>query len=130
MNLTFKKEERLCSKKAFENLLKSSSSTFCFPFKTYWVKTDYPLQYPAQIAFAVPKRRFKRAHDRNSIKRRLREAYRLNKEPFYQFLNEKEIRLQLLIVYIATEALTYHEIESKIRSSLHSIMATIQKATD
>lgn len=122
MNQTFKKEEHLCSKKAFENLLKSDGSTFLFPIKVIWVKTDYPLPYPAQVAFAVPKRRFKRAHDRNLIKRRLREAYRLNKEPFYQFLHEKEIKLQLLIVYVAPEALTYHEIEPKVKNALRKIL--------
>lgn len=125
MNQTFKKDERLCSKKAFDNLLKSGSSTFCFPLKVQWVKTDHPLTFPAQVAFAVPKRRFKRAHDRNAIKRRLREAYRLNKEPFYEYLKEKEIRLQLLIVYVAPEALTYHEIEPKVKNALRNIMAAV-----
>ena len=129
MNLTLKKEERLCSKKAFENLLKSGSSSFSFPLKVFWIKTDYLIPHSAQIAFAVPKRRFKKANTRNLIKRRLREAYRLNKHPFYQFLKEREIRLQLLVVYVAPEVMTYHEIEPKIKSALDNIMAAIQKAS-
>ena len=129
MNLTLKKDERLCSKKAFENLLKSGSSSFSFPLKVFWIITDYPIPYPAQISFAVPKRRFKKANKRNHIKRRLREAYRLNKHPFYQFLKEREIRLQLLVVYVAPEVMTYHEIEPKIKRALDSIMAAIQKVS-
>ena len=129
LELTFKKEERLCSKKAFENLLSSGSSSFLFPLKVIWIKTDYPLPHPAQIAFAVPKRRFKKAHDRNLIKRILREAYRHNKHPFYQFLSENEIRLQLLVVYIAPNMMTYHEITPKVKGTLDSIMAAIQKTS-
>ena len=81
-----------------------------------------------QIAFAVPKKRFKRANKRNLVKRRLREAYRLNKAPFYLFLEEKKIRLQLLVVYIAPDVLTYHELEPKIKNALNNIMAAVQKA--
>jgi ribonuclease P protein component len=129
LNFTFHKGERLCSRKAFETLLTSGSSHFCFPLKVFWQKTDYPLPYPAQIAFAVPKRRFKRANKRNQVKRRLREAYRFNKHPFYQFLSENDIRIQVLIVYIAPEVLTYHEIETKIKIAMDSIMASIRKTS-
>jgi ribonuclease P protein component len=127
VNHTFKKEEHLCSRKAFETLLKDGSSLFCFPFRIVWMKTDYPLTCAAQVAFAVPKKRFKQAHKRNLIKRRLREAYRLNKQTLYRFLTDHEIRVQFLIVYIAPEILTYHEIEPKIKNALDKIMAAIQK---
>jgi ribonuclease P protein component len=129
LSLTFKKEERLCSKKAFEGLIASGTSVFCFPFKIIWMKTEFPLSQSAQIAFSVPKRRFKKAHDRNLLKRRIREAYRLNKPKFYQFLKENELRIQLLVVYIAPQVLTYHEIESKTKTALDNLMAAIEKPT-
>jgi ribonuclease P protein component, eubacterial len=127
LNLSFKKEEHLCSKKAFDNLLKTGSSLFCYPLKIQWVKTDFPLPCRVQIAFAVPKKRFKRAVDRNLIKRRLREAYRLNKGSLYSFLEERQIRLQILFVYIAPDILTYRELEPKIKKALDSIMDAVQK---
>ena len=130
MNLTFKKEERLCSKKAFENLLASGTSLFCFPFKLIWVKTDFPLSYPAQIAISVPKKRFKRAYERNLLKRRIKEAVRLNKPKFYLFLNNKEIRIQLLIVYVAPKVMTYNEIEPKIKATLDNLVAAIEKTAN
>ena len=127
MNFTFKKEERLCSKKAFETLIASGTSVFCFPFKIILIKTDFPLNQSAQIAFSVPKRRFKKAHDRNLIKRRTKEAYRLIKPNLYQFLQAKGLRIQLLIVYVAPKVMTYHEIESKTKTALDSLMAIIEK---
>ena len=100
---------------------------FCFPFKIIWIKTDFPLNQSAQIAFSVPKRRFKKAHDRNLIKRRTKEAYRLIKPNLYQFLQAKGLRIQLLIVYVAPKVMTYHEIESKTKTALDSLMAIIEK---
>ena len=89
--------------------------------------TDFPIPGPAQVAFSVPKKRFKRANKRNLIKRRLRESYRLNKNNFYQDLHQKGIHIQLLIVYIAPEILSYQKIEPKIKSILEYIMANVQK---
>jgi ribonuclease P protein component len=127
LNFSFKKAERLSSRKAFETLLKTGSTHYLFPLKVVWLKNEVHTQSPVQIAFAVPKRRFKRANKRNLIKRRLREAYRLNKASLYQFLNEKEVHIHLLIIYIAPEVLSYHEIEPKIKLALNAIMGALQK---
>lgn len=127
MNFSFKKAERLSSRKAFETLLKKGSVYFLFPLKMIWLVNDVNTQSPVQVAFAVPKKRFKRANKRNLVKRRLREAYRLNKSPLYQFLNEKGIHIHLLIIYIAPEVLSYHEIGPKIKIALNSIMGALQK---
>jgi ribonuclease P protein component len=125
----FTKEERLCSKKAIEILLKNGSPLFLFPFKITWIKTDFPISAQAQIAIAVPKRRFKRANQRNMVKRRIRETYRKHKHLLYEFLSQKEIRIQFLIVYIAPDILSYHDMEPKIKDALHLIMAAVKKAS-
>jgi ribonuclease P protein component len=129
LDFSFKKAERLSSQKAIESLIKSGSVHFLFPLRVVWMVTDFPIPGPAQVAFSVPKKRFKRANKRNLIKRRLREAYRLNKNNFYQDLNQKGIHIQLLIVYIAPEILSYQKIEPKIISILEYIMANVQKTT-
>jgi len=129
VGLFFKKAERLKSQKALDILLKKGSVYFLFPLRVAWMVTDYPIESPAQVAFAVPKKRFKRANKRNLVKRRLREAYRLNKQHLYKVLNNQNIHVQLLIVYIANEVLDYHDIEPKIKATFDYIVANIQKTT-
>ena len=130
MNFSFSKEEKLCSRKAIEALLKDGKSLFCFPYKVLWVKTEYDQPFPVQIAFSVPKRRYKHANRRNIIKRRMREGFRLCKAGLYSALTTKNIKIQILLVYIAPEELTYHEMESKLKIVLEQIIGSVQATTN
>src|ERR1700722_14129384 len=97
---TLKKEERLCNKKLIDGLFHNGSSFLCYPFKASWMLTDATQQFPAQILFSVSKKRFKRAVDRNLIKRRMREAYRLHKQQrLYELLNTSEKKIVLSLGY-------------------------------
>lgn len=113
---TFKKEERLCSKKLIEELFHNGSSFLLYPLRIVWLKNSLPIKIPAQVVINVSKRRFKRAVDRNLIKRRIRESYRLNKsENLYHFLNENSTQLLLGIHYIGKEIATFKVIDKKLK---------------
>jgi ribonuclease P protein component len=94
-----------------------------------WVKTEYDQPFPVQIVFSVPKRRYKRANKRNTIKRRVKEAFRLNKGNLYKELIEKDCKIQILMVYIAPEELTYHELESKLKMVFSQIIESVKSTT-
>ncbi len=79
MRQTFKKEERLHEKKLIGTLFKEGKSFYKFPFKVVYFKMEEAKAYPAKVLISVSKHNFKRAVDRNRIKRLIREAYRKNK---------------------------------------------------
>jgi ribonuclease P protein component len=125
MKTTFKKREKLRSKKAFNELIKLGRSFYSHPFLIIWKKTNPEEKYPAQVAVSVSKKLFKRAVDRNIIKRRTLEAYRLNKYELYDFLESKNIGLIFIIVYREKQITDYHSIEKGIISSFQYFIKTL-----
>lgn len=131
MRQTFKKAERLSSKKTIEQLFESGRSFTIAPFKVIWLNGDEHQPAQVQVAFSVPKKNFKRAVDRNKLKRRSREAYRKQKQEFYGMLGEK--KLAVMLVYIAKEIHEYALIEKKINLVLKRLkdeIAIFQKGAN
>jgi len=120
---SFRKEEKLCSQKIIGEIFLSGTSFLCYPLKVVWKYEELLTSYPAQVVFSVPKRLFKRAHDRNLLKRRLREVYRHQKQELYNLLELNNQKIALMIVYIAKEELEYRQIES----AMTKVIAKLQK---
>ncbi len=114
---TFKKEERLCSKKLLDQLFSSGSSFLVYPFKVVYLREVLPVNYPSQVVIVVPKRRFRRAHDRNLIKRRIREVYRLHKHNLlYSFLKEHNMQILLSLQYVGKEIADFKMMDKKLQA--------------
>ena len=118
---TFHKQERLCSRKQMEVLFKSGLSLASYPIKLVYLETPVDLFYPAQSMFVVPKRLFKKAHDRNTLKRRMREVYRLNKAKLYENLNGKNKKMILAFIYTNKKEEDFQSIEKAILKLLQKI---------
>lgn len=104
---TFTAEEKLKSKKLIEQLFKEGKSVSTNGFTLVYLVRPLRTFYPAQAGFSVPKRNFKHAVDRNRIKRLMREAYRLNKLPFYEKLAAGQKQLAVMFVYKGKALPTY-----------------------
>ncbi|MEY4465436.1 MAG: hypothetical protein RLZZ465_1066 [Bacteroidota bacterium] len=100
----FGKTEKLNSEKIIAGLFQSGVFVSKYPLRANLLVTPLPVEgVPVQVVFTASKRKFKRAVDRNFVKRRLREVYRKHKLPFYQAIEQKGITLAIAVMYTGSE---------------------------
>ena len=110
---TFKKDEKLKSRKIIEQLFKEGSSFSNFPFRILWKFNDAG-KAPVQTGFAVSSKHFKKAVDRNRIKRLMRESYRLQKNELQHQLRQRQKQMAVFIIYVGNELPDYALIFDKM----------------
>ena len=114
---SFPKKEKLCSRKVIDELFSTGRSFVKYPFRVVLLITDEQ-EVPAQVLISVSKRRFKRAYKRNLIKRRIREAYRLNKHLLIPLLESNNVNIAIAFVYLPTEIWDFKTIEKAMQELL------------
>lgn len=122
MRQTFGKDERLHKKILIKKLFTKGASFYVYPFRVTSLQTDLSSVPPIQILISVPKQSFKNAVDRNLLKRRIREAYRKNKQVLFGSLQEKHIKMLVCFTYTAKAILPYSVIHDKIIILLQRLM--------
>jgi ribonuclease P protein component len=120
---TFDKSERLCSRKTIEALFETGHIFHSSLFKVVWKTDQFSSSKPAQVAFSVSKRGFKLAVTRNLIKRRMREAYRKNKQTLYSHLSEQNIQIVFIVIIKGNAVPEYVTIEKSIRDVLTKLIS-------
>lgn len=122
MNTTLTKPERLHSYGAIRRLFKEGQSGFVYPFR-YMFYIEDAAQTEAAILFSTPKKFHKRANKRNTIRRRMREVYRLNKEILTARLGNR--RIELALIYSSKTLHDYKFIENALKKSLEQIASNL-----
>lgn len=92
--------EKLKSRKLLEQVFTKGRSFSVFPLKVFYILVDEPLNFPLKTGVGVSSRNFKKATDRNRIKRLLREAYRLSKRDLLQKITDEKKQVAVFILYI------------------------------
>ncbi len=139
---TYKKSERLGSVRLKKLLFAKGEHLFVYPFKVLFFVDGpgYPglswpgkrplppaavFSYPAKCLVAVPGRLFKKAVERNRIRRLVKEAYRKNKSPFYTFLQGRGSHCLLAFIYVSKKTLPYSAIEEAVTAALKEVQNRI-----
>ena len=121
----FGKHDKLKSSLEIENLYRENKFIVAYPLKCYYSFSEImENKSTVQAAFAVPKRIFKHAVIRNTLKRRMREGYRLHFKKIFEILiNQKDKQLKLFFIYIGKETLDYECIAQNMQVSMQKIAA-------
>jgi len=77
-----------------------------------------------KVAFVVPKRLFKNAVDRNALKRKMKEAFRLNQIPLIEARSNKNKSISVLFIYQAKKKMSYIQIEKAVQKALQKLIST------
>ena len=97
---SYSRKEKLKSRKLIARLFAEGKAFSLFPLKAYYLNIKETLDYPIKFGAGAATKNFKKAVDRNHIKRILRDAYRTEKIPLQQYLNEQKKQLLFFILYI------------------------------
>lgn len=121
---SLKQRERLKHKKLIDALFGQGTARRFPPIRVIYLHSPVPLS-SHQVLFSVPKKRVKRATDRNKLKRRMREAYRLNRHCL-----ATDTTNYLLIGYIYTGSAipsSFSAIEQSMIATLRHLDSVIQQ---
>ncbi len=128
---TLGKEERLKKRKVIEALFKNGKAISESPIRLIWSEMeDKSGKFTLQTGFSVSKRNFKKAIDRNKVKRLMRECFRKNKDGIYAYLGDNNLKYSILIIYTQREILPFKDVEQKIISALKRLEETLKKQVE
>ena len=118
----FPKKQKLCGEKVIERLFANGKSISEKPFRAIWNFEKNNDQVFVKSLIVVSKKRLKLAVERNVVKRRIKEAYRLQKKQLECFLESTNQQLNLAIIYQEEEILDYKTLEEKINLLLSRLI--------
>jgi len=124
---SFHKDEKLKSRKSIEQLFKYGRIYTSPPLKAFYTIIDSTNE-PDKVATAVPKKLIKHAVDRNKIKRRIREAYRLNKQLLESANKDKHV--EIVFLYQANDLFPFSRLQSAMRFILIKLSEKISEGRE
>lgn len=124
---TYSKNEKLKSRKALEGLFARGKSFSIFPIKVFYTLSEEVNSGNVQAGVGVSSRIFKKANDRNRVKRLLREVYRTQKHPLYAAMEQKTPSLNVFFLYIGKELPEFAALKETMEKVLEKLVRKINE---
>ena len=119
-------KERLKSRKQIDTLFSTGKKLNTPPFRVYYAFHFSP---PAALLFGVgvSSKVFRKAVDRNRVKRQIRECWRLHKSPLGEYCKQKELVLHVFVVYTGREAGAYADLYTVMGKIVEQLLSVAEK---
>jgi ribonuclease P protein component len=124
---TFSKGERLCSKKTISQLFEREGTLRVseYPLALVWKTAEHNSDFPAQVVFSISRKYTRKSVSRNRIRRQMRELYRLKKHLIYNALEEKKLKVAIMISYTGPEKMEFAELAIKFERLIEKVIKNI-----
>lgn len=120
------KAERVTGAKRVDAIFSLGKSFISYPLRVVYLAHEQNFAAKCSILVTVPKKRLKKAVDRNRVKRLIRESYRLNKELVNKIEFNDVHKLDIAFVYVKNGVADYNEINKAMQKALNQIANLIQ----
>lgn len=122
---TFPKNERLSRKLHLDMLFQNGASFIAYPLMVVYLSVIQENGAPVSVLVSIPKKKIRHAVERNYIKRRIRESYRLRKHDLLQIISEKNKKLLLAFVYLHNERSSFDKIDQAVAKAIRNMTGII-----
>lgn len=127
-SLSLPKNQRLSSQRAIDQLFSQGNSTIAYPLRAVFrLYADDESLPPARFMITVPKKKIRHAVGRVLMRRRIREAYRINRHLLFPSLNEAHVHADIALIYLSSDLADYATIEQCIQAILDHIANKVKE---
>jgi len=126
---SYGRNEKLKGRKLMQELFSKGKTFTIYPVKIFYMEPLIKLDHPVKVGVGTSTRHFKKAVDRNHIKRLLREIYRIEKLPLHEYLQSSGKQVVIFFLYVDKSMPEYSELKTKMHLVLHKLIKQLNETS-